>query len=285
MKKNAYIHDITDTFGDDSTSKNALSIAKKIKSAQKKAFPSIEFKQHLWDRLSNIYALQSADDIVPKFSLMQLFWAFASFIFIAGWVFGIYQMKEITGVEIQGSEEIISIPDNSYDIQWAPSEQLNIDDTSTNQDNLWEESQSIQVENDVFEQRYWNQSQDQEIIPEITELDNIPKSDINQNQTDVRMMRSMQFDENNIESWINQDFAPENMMDARMWESSLYMVESMENENIENIPNVFSDLCETYMWEYNFDTQICTLQYGTQCQEYDEDSIFQCYSRDNSLSE
>lgn len=73
MKKNPYIHDITDTFGDENTSKDAVNIAKKIKKAQKKAFPSIEFKQHLGDRLSNIYALQSADDITPRLSLMQLF--------------------------------------------------------------------------------------------------------------------------------------------------------------------------------------------------------------------
>jgi len=60
--------------------------------------------------------------------------------------------------------------------------------------------------------------------------------------------------------------------------------ESFSVDTTDTTSNIFSDLCDTYMWSYDFETQICTLQYGTECSEYDEDTIFQCYSRDNTLS-
>jgi len=99
MKKQVYIRDVLDSLGENDTSKNVLSIAKKIKSSQKKAFPSIEYKQHLGDNLSNIHELQLQDNVKSQFSLLQIFSAFATFIFvIMAWVF-FTQMQSVSEID------------------------------------------------------------------------------------------------------------------------------------------------------------------------------------------
>jgi len=128
MKKNTYIYDITDTFSDADSSKNAVILAKKIKKAQKKAFPSIEFKQHLGDKLSNIYALAQDDNIQERFSILQLFWGVATCMIIFFGVIHFYYLGEIwipnspTSVsEIQISEN----PENQI-IEFPPPNMMRI---------------------------------------------------------------------------------------------------------------------------------------------------------------
>ena len=50
-----------------------IDIAKKIKSSQKKAFPSSEFKQQLADKLSNIYILNIESEEKSRFTFLQMF--------------------------------------------------------------------------------------------------------------------------------------------------------------------------------------------------------------------
>lgn len=168
-------------------------------------------------------------------------------IFVAGGVFSIYQMNEMRDLEIPQAQEILSIPLENTTVQESTSKPVQIID----------------------------------VTPKMMQMEDTSNTTENADPA-TSMMRSMQFTQDSIQSDGNQDFGSENMMDASLYESSLYQDDSMENQNI---PNVFSDLCDIYMGEYNYITQICTLQYGTQCQEYDEETIFQCYARDNSLSE
>jgi len=282
MKKHTYIHDIKDTLGDTKSQENAEHIAKKIKSAQKKAFPSIEFKQHLRDKLSNIYAIQSSDDVAPRFSLVQLFWAFASFIFIAGGIFSFYQIREITDIEMRESLEVISIPNNWFEMQSDMPDQSEKDIIFTREQESEPEKNEVQMEKSVPAQRNQSGTQNNEIAPKIMESRDIIDVENERIQSDSPMMRSMSFEENNIQSDDNQDIDSGNMMDAWASSSSMSQMKSMENDAI---PNMFSDLCEMYFGEYDFDTGVCTLQYGTSCEEYDENIMYDCYIRDNSLSE
>ncbi len=282
MKKNAYIHDIRDTLGDTNTSENAQSIAKKIKSAQKKAFPSIEFKQHLWDRLSNIYAVQTVDDITPRFSLMQLFWAFASFIFIAGGIFSFYQIHEIQDLEISPEHETLSIPSNSLEMKMLPVDEQNMQDTNMQDQEFIPENNSDATENIIIQEQETTPNQELEQAASIMQTDDTSSSD--DTELEPAMMRSMRFSQDSNDDNFDENIFPENDSESDMFESSIYSADSFSVDTIDTTPNIFSDLCETYMWNYNFETQVCTLQYGTECSEYDEDAIFQCYSRDNTLS-
>jgi len=67
--------------------------------------------------------------------------------------------------------------------------------------------------------------------------------------------------------------------------SSLYFQEERSDLDSQDENTVdFAGLCESYGGEYSFETQTCTLTYGTICEEYDENTIFDCYQRDNTDS-
>jgi len=93
MKKHKYIRDIEDTFEEGQDLKKAQFFAKKIKSVQKKSFPSIEFKQHLSDRLHNIYELSLLDDESSRFSIFQLWSIGVCFMFVCVWVIWIFGIQ------------------------------------------------------------------------------------------------------------------------------------------------------------------------------------------------
>lgn len=161
MKKNTYIQDIEDTLGEQSSSKNVLSITKKIKSSQKKAFPSIEFKQHLSDKLSNIYILNVEEEEKPRFTILQLFGAFASFIFIAGGIFSFHHMREMSQIQLPESYDTLSVPSQSYEMKM-----LEMPDSD---DSQGFENDDIQSEENQIEGRNMNNQQEINIAPRIIE--------------------------------------------------------------------------------------------------------------------
>jgi hypothetical protein len=75
-------------------SKQALKLAKKLKAAQALAYPSKKYKQQLFTRLENIHLVDQAEDVTPRFSLYQIFGALASFCFIAGSVFMLFEVRQ-----------------------------------------------------------------------------------------------------------------------------------------------------------------------------------------------
>jgi hypothetical protein len=50
-----------------------LRLAKNIKSTQTLAYPSKKYKEKLFTKLENIYLVDQAGDIEPRFSLFQIF--------------------------------------------------------------------------------------------------------------------------------------------------------------------------------------------------------------------
>jgi len=262
MKKTTYIRDIEDTLGKNDFSKNAVRIAKKIQSTQKKAFPSIEFKQHLWDRLSNIHALQLEEDANPKFSLLQIVAGFASFIIITGGIFSIYQMSSMPNLKISEQSTISTLPST-----------ISRDSSVINED-IW--NKEVPLWEAISPQMMW--------IPEIVSPDN-EMSDNNYNDSQSTIVNY----ENNPSIEVESDFSSQDNAESSIFESTL------RDGDLWNANNDFAaqqamditrqEMCELAWGEYQWDPEICSFPNWVQCWDYSEKSILACAQRDGAVSE
>ena len=256
MWKKNYITEITDTFGLKLDPKEALKLAKKIKGAQILAFPSKKYKQSLFAKLENTYSVDQATDIWPRFSLYQIFWAFASFIFIAGTTLVVFDFRQDEKEPIYNKKVIEKqlqretyVSESDIDTDW--SEQQETEGKK--------ESKTIET----------IQVQPQSIVPKEIIIEPKQEDVIQQVPTPKIQEEDFESDEIMGVGWaLEEDFSPASssmMMDTA--------VPEMQDMN-------FLDICDEYdgsLWE---DEIYCFLPNGAVCEEYD---IHECVIENNSI--
>lgn len=248
MKKSTYIQDMKDTFKDDTTLKNVLEITKKIKSSQKKAFPSIEFKQHLWDRLANIHDISVFEDEKPRFSLLQILWAFASFIFISGSIISIYQIKNMKDITTQ----------DTYDTQVSPS-------MISPMQEIWPDS--TRMKDEIIIPKMMR-------MPENTSWDNI-------------QVQEDQVFQSDFEQEIQWNISPEEHSQMRIywvWE----LQDDISNDiTVSDIPEFWDmnekEMCQFFDGDYNEEASICVFPNGVECGEFTIENLKECSQRDKYI--
>lgn len=246
MVKKDYITEITDAFGDEITSKQAIKLAKKIKQAQDFACPSKDFRLHLKDRLRNIHVMDECEDEAPRFSLFQIFWTLCSFIFISGSIFLVYSTAEVPRERI--AEDI---PTDIYtDIV---SEEYDYIQIPVNEPNKANETQI-----NAIIQKSWEhlEKQKEESFQEVERVDKesvgVWDEVIPENPESIEVFPSQL----RWSSFNDQNFAPASTTQIS-WDSSDIITPS----NIQS----FIKICEENLWIVSDDTYECLLPNGWVC--------------------
>jgi hypothetical protein len=255
MWKKNYINEITDAFGSEIDPKDALKLAKNIKESQYIAYPSTKYKEKLFTKLENVYLVDQAGDMPPRFSLFQIFWAFASFVFIAGTTFVVFDFRENAWVPVyenvileESFKSKITPTQNDEQQQFIPEEIV---------DEVGEENIV-----DVIPQNISPQSPFLKDTWIADEQESLPVSEIQQKSRDSEDLRW----EEAIES------------DSIFPSSSGMMMEDMWSLQRQEMN--FIGICSEFNGTISEDELFCILSDGTVCEEH---NIYDCAEQDTQI--
>lgn len=111
--KNTYLQDIEDSTISKLSKKEAQVILSEIHHAQKKAYPTMEFKETLQERLKDIYTIDAWIEKNPKLHILRNFMMFCSFFLITWVVFMVLDSRE--DIFTPTEEWIYWLPDSWLD--------------------------------------------------------------------------------------------------------------------------------------------------------------------------
>ncbi len=249
MSKTDYITEMQDAFGQEQDPKELLKVAKKIKSLQKKSFSRKEFREELAMKLNAIHELDISEDIVPRFSVFQIFWALCSFVFISWALLSVYTMRS-------EDHSIISLPE-------SPS----IDSVQS----LWDALLDQDLSRDFEQVQSSGANQVRESIPEKVILKQAnTSSDIRATQEDDADTEIQS--EATIVSPKNQGQSSDI---STFWESispaSSILADELEAEDsqwiYELLLSEFLQICEENGWETSENEYECVLPNGLICNQ------------------
>lgn len=281
MPKRDYITEITDAFGDEISSKQALKLAKKIKNTQKIARIHDDFKTQLKNRLRNTHLIDSSDQETSWFAFLKIFGTLCSFVFISGMLVFVYNAKGIpqqsilqnTATQIYdedflNTQQDISVPINKIQNPSLQDQQETLLNTSLQQ--VLPESGDINIiQPQTIEQRQINQVELDDIIQE---ENSFPQEwgdfDLEQDSYSETSVNSSLFDDGNISAW----------------ESRFQDSKSLENIVLEYYIQEFIRICEENQGIVSWDQYECVFADGSICKrdntwEYRSDRCEALYGR------
>lgn len=279
-KITSYEQDIRDTLSEKSHIKDAIKIAEKVKSTQKKAYPNGIFKTSLKERLWNIHTLDTAAQRVPKLHILRNFMMFCSFFFITGVVFVILGSRDDFKEEVHQEEFSPWFLDSGIDpnsgffkaftnldeeSQVEIEEQENIEDSSAPIEaieNPWilndlqPKAQAIQDFDESLDT--WEKNQD---------LGNINEPSFSEN---AAMSSSMMMDDSAADTMDNENISSDDIfIESESFRSEEWTNYDQGYENSEAIYWYYQEqlyeLCEYYEWVVQDDEYTCLFPSWVTC--------------------
>ncbi len=272
MPNQDYTSEIKDAFGEKIDTKEALKIAKTIKSTHKLAYPKKEFKNILKWRLQESYFISQADEVPSRFSIFQIIWVFGSFIFIVWALTTVYNIRE-TPQAVLLQEKVLQDSRVSEDFTTPDVyEDDNVEVRSI------EQIEGISEVPDDIEEVPYLDSKAQFIAPQ--KKQELPQTVPGTSETILESLEDtiipgslwdqevQTFPQESI-SEFSEDILPASS-------SSMFFIETNDSEQQESEISFF-EICWEYGWEIDLELNTCTLPSGTVCEKGD---IYECVLQD-----